>query len=57
MGEPEEIASVALLFASDDLSFVQGAEITVDGEHVHHLLGHQITVKDRIVKESYIVII
>jgi NAD(P)-dependent dehydrogenase (short-subunit alcohol dehydrogenase family) len=31
MGNPEEIASVALFLASDDSSFVQGAEITVDG--------------------------
>lgn len=30
MGDPEEIASVALFLASDDSSFVQGAEITVD---------------------------
>lgn len=31
LGDPEEIASVALFLASDDSSFVQGAEISVDG--------------------------
>ena len=31
MGDPEEIAYVALFLASDESSFVQGAEITVDG--------------------------
>ncbi|MBB3130112.1 NAD(P)-dependent dehydrogenase (short-subunit alcohol dehydrogenase family) [Paenibacillus rhizosphaerae] len=31
MGDPEEIASVVLFLASEDASFVQGAEITVDG--------------------------
>jgi NAD(P)-dependent dehydrogenase (short-subunit alcohol dehydrogenase family) len=31
MGEPEEIAKVALFLASEDSSFVQGAEISVDG--------------------------
>ncbi|MFD0671176.1 SDR family NAD(P)-dependent oxidoreductase [Cohnella sp. GCM10027633] len=31
MGDPEEIANVALFLASDESSFVQGAEITVDG--------------------------
>ncbi|RED59392.1 SDR family NAD(P)-dependent oxidoreductase [Cohnella lupini] len=31
MGDPKEVARVALFLASDDSSFVQGAEITVDG--------------------------
>ncbi|MDR6550158.1 SDR family oxidoreductase [Paenibacillus qinlingensis] len=31
MGDPVEIANVALFLASDESSFVQGAEITVDG--------------------------
>ncbi|NBD24762.1 SDR family NAD(P)-dependent oxidoreductase [Paenibacillus glycinis] len=31
MGDPEEVAYVALFLASDESSFVQGAEITVDG--------------------------
>jgi NAD(P)-dependent dehydrogenase (short-subunit alcohol dehydrogenase family) len=31
MGDPEEIASAVLFLASDESSFVQGAEITVDG--------------------------
>ncbi len=31
MGRPEEIASAALLLASDDSSFVAGAELSVDG--------------------------
>lgn len=31
MGDPEEVAQAALFLASDDSSFVQGAEIAVDG--------------------------
>ena len=31
MGRPEEIATVALFLASDDSSFVNGVELTVDG--------------------------
>jgi NAD(P)-dependent dehydrogenase (short-subunit alcohol dehydrogenase family) len=31
MGEPEEVAKVALFLASDDSSFVAGIELFVDG--------------------------
>jgi NAD(P)-dependent dehydrogenase (short-subunit alcohol dehydrogenase family) len=31
MGEPEEVAKVALFLASDDSSFVIGIELFVDG--------------------------
>ena len=31
MGQPEEIAKVALFLASDDSSFVNGVELSVDG--------------------------
>ncbi|WP_258171357.1 SDR family NAD(P)-dependent oxidoreductase [Paenibacillus sp. R14(2021)] len=31
LGEPQDIANVALFLASDDAAFVQGAEISVDG--------------------------
>ena len=31
MGQPEEIARVALFLASDDSSFVNGVELAVDG--------------------------
>jgi NAD(P)-dependent dehydrogenase (short-subunit alcohol dehydrogenase family) len=31
IGQPEEVASVALFFASGDSSFITGAELFVDG--------------------------
>jgi NAD(P)-dependent dehydrogenase (short-subunit alcohol dehydrogenase family) len=31
MGQPEEIATVPLFLASDDSSFVNGVELSVDG--------------------------
>jgi NAD(P)-dependent dehydrogenase (short-subunit alcohol dehydrogenase family) len=31
MGRPEEIAAAALFLASDEASFVAGAELSVDG--------------------------
>jgi NAD(P)-dependent dehydrogenase (short-subunit alcohol dehydrogenase family) len=31
MGQPEEIATVALFLASDEASFVNGVELAVDG--------------------------
>jgi NAD(P)-dependent dehydrogenase (short-subunit alcohol dehydrogenase family) len=31
MGRPEEIATVALFLASEDSSFVNGVELSVDG--------------------------
>jgi NAD(P)-dependent dehydrogenase (short-subunit alcohol dehydrogenase family) len=31
MGQPEEVATVGLFLASDDSSFVNGVELSVDG--------------------------
>jgi NAD(P)-dependent dehydrogenase (short-subunit alcohol dehydrogenase family) len=31
LGRPEEVANVALFLASDDASFITGAEIAADG--------------------------
>ena len=31
LGKPNEVANVALFFASDDSSFVTGADLAVDG--------------------------
>lgn len=39
LGEPEEIAAVALFLASDEASFVTGADYTVDGGLVAQLGG------------------
>jgi NAD(P)-dependent dehydrogenase (short-subunit alcohol dehydrogenase family) len=35
MGRPEEIAAAALFLASDEASFVAGAELSVDGGMAH----------------------
>ncbi|MNC54415.1 Glucose 1-dehydrogenase 1 [compost metagenome] len=42
IGEPEEVARTALFLASDDASFVQGAEISVDGGAAGAPLGAPI---------------
>ena len=35
LGRPEEVANLALFLASDEGSFINGAEIFVDGGEVH----------------------
>ncbi|WP_409348243.1 SDR family NAD(P)-dependent oxidoreductase [Paenibacillus gyeongsangnamensis] len=42
MGSPEEVAKVTLFLASDDSSYVQGAEIAVDGGVLAAPLGAPI---------------
>jgi NAD(P)-dependent dehydrogenase (short-subunit alcohol dehydrogenase family) len=37
MGEPEEVAKVALFLASDDPSFVTGIELFIDGSRAQIL--------------------
>ena len=47
MGQPEEVATVALFLASDDSSFVNGAELFVDGGMTasdHRLRSHSRTL-------------
>jgi NAD(P)-dependent dehydrogenase (short-subunit alcohol dehydrogenase family) len=46
LGEPEEIAKAALFLASDDASFIQGSEISVDGGAGASPLGAPIYRQD-----------
>ena len=39
MGDPDEIAKVAVFLASDDSSFVTGVELFVDGGMAQILIG------------------